>query len=151
MRASNPAGQCETQADAACLAGAAAVGAPERRTCACELVGTHTDTTIDDLEVDRFTVWVNRQFYRRARLRILRRIIEQVIERTAQQHRIALDRALAVVHILLERASRMLFREPRGCAVGNFSDTDRLALDGGIRGLEARRGEDVFDELVDLV
>ena len=71
---------------------AAAVGAPERRARALELVGGHADAAVDDLERDRVAVRGGPRAIDRSRLGVLRGVVEQVVERAAQQHRIAVDR-----------------------------------------------------------
>src|SRR5258705_9986934 len=129
MRARDAACECEAQPDAAGLASAASVGAPERRSCEVELFGSHAHAMIDDLECDRFTLGLHGKRHRRSRVGILRGVVEKVVERAAEQHRIALERALGVVDGALELAAWITRGEASRGAIGELADTDRLALD----------------------
>src|SRR4051812_18402959 len=120
----DPASERQAETDPAGLAGPAAVGAPERRERPVELGRRHADAAVDDLERDRRAVGLDREDDRGTGVRVLGRVVEQVVERPAQQHRIAADRPVAAGGIVrgpLELAAGVAGGEPAGRAVDQLA------------------------------
>src|SRR5262249_43727157 len=142
VRASDPAREREAETHPAGLARPAAGGARERRERAVELGRRHANAAIDDLERDRAAVGLDGERDRRAHLRVLGGVVEQVVEGAAQQHRVAADRAIAAREAI-EPAPGVARDKPARRAIDELGQRGRLAIESHVLAVEPRGDQDV--------